>query len=319
MSPSDRHCQQPSVYDAAASTSFECASTPILQDVWAITVQNEPTTCADNYEAMHFTAESERDFIRDHLGPLLRERHPHTLLLACDDNKDIVERWADTVLNDPVAANYTDGIAFHWCVHVLIASSSSVRHVIIFMITWRSDIIATDICGYIVRRYRCYYTVCRQGEDFVIVIAKLFYCFWILVAGTNHPQTTTTTTTTNRYSGDQFDNVAAVRRKFPHALLIATEATEGGDANFSSSPSWTMGEHYSRDIMGDFNAGTNFFLSTCPSDCLLATAHVDGQRARISCLLFCLLVCSYSGATTSSMQEFGRMFSCVPNLNVEHR
>ena len=86
------------------------------QDIWAITVQNEPTTCADNYEAMHFTAESERDFIRDHLGPLLRERHPHTLLLACDDNKDIVERWADTVFSDPVAANYTDGIAFHWCV-----------------------------------------------------------------------------------------------------------------------------------------------------------------------------------------------------------
>ena len=99
--------------------------------------------------------------------------------------------------------------------------------------------------------------------------------------------TTTTTTTNNRYSGDQFENVAAVRRKHPHTLLIATEATEGGDANFSSSPSWTMGEHYSRDIMGDFNAGTRS-IPVCLSVRLLTIyifliIWIRSERATMSC------------------------------------
>jgi hypothetical protein len=62
------------------------------------------------------------------------------------------------------------------------------------------------------------------------------------------------------YSGDQFDRVAAVREKFPNALLIATEACEAGDANWSTSPSWDMGEHYSRDIIGDLNAGASAWI-----------------------------------------------------------
>ena len=73
-----------------------------VSDVWAITVQNEPLNCPNNYEGMHFSAESERDFIRDHLGPLLRAKHPKTLLLAYDHNKDKLEEWADVVLGDKV-------------------------------------------------------------------------------------------------------------------------------------------------------------------------------------------------------------------------
>lgn len=85
-----------------------------IATVWALTVQNEPLNCADNYEAMHFTAETERDFIRDHLGPRMRVQHPETLLLGYDHNKDKLKEWADAILGDAAAANYTDGMAFHW-------------------------------------------------------------------------------------------------------------------------------------------------------------------------------------------------------------
>ena len=123
---------------------------------------------------MHWTAASQRDFIRDHLGPALNGTD--TLLLAYDHNKDHLQEWAETILTDPAAAEHVAGLAFHW------------------------------------------------------------------------------------YSGGQFDHVASVHRKFPDALLLATEAAEGGDHNYSTAPSWQMGEHYSSDIIGDLVAGASGWI-----------------------------------------------------------
>lgn len=81
---------------------------------WAITPQNEPQACKPTMESTTFTKESERDFIGQQLGPMLRQEHPDVKLLAYDHNKDNVARWADTILGDATAATYTDGVAFHW-------------------------------------------------------------------------------------------------------------------------------------------------------------------------------------------------------------
>ncbi len=82
--------------------------------MYAVTVQNEPTAGAQTYEGMHYTPQSERDFLKGYLGPQLRADHPDVKIFIHDHNKDNIVDWAQTILSDPVAANYTDGVAFHW-------------------------------------------------------------------------------------------------------------------------------------------------------------------------------------------------------------
>lgn len=66
------------------------------------------------------------------------------------------------------------------------------------------------------------------------------------------------------YSGDQFENVAAVHREFPEAVLLATEATyeKGRWLTGSAGPSdhWSFGEGYAHDIIGDLNAGAGGWI-----------------------------------------------------------
>jgi glucosylceramidase len=63
---------------------------------------------------MHFTPESMRDFIRDHLGPRLRQDGWDTRILIFDQNRDHVEEWTEVILGDPEAAKYVWGTAVHW-------------------------------------------------------------------------------------------------------------------------------------------------------------------------------------------------------------
>lgn len=66
-------------------------------------------------ESTSFTAQGERHFIANHLGPMMRKQHPDVLLLGYDHNKDHIVNWANTLL-DPTggSAKFVDGIAFHW-------------------------------------------------------------------------------------------------------------------------------------------------------------------------------------------------------------
>lgn len=82
--------------------------------IWGVTVQNEPGACSPLYEGMHFTPETERDFVRDHLGPVLSADHPHLALLIYDHNKDHVVEWAQTIYGDKNASKYVWGTAVHW-------------------------------------------------------------------------------------------------------------------------------------------------------------------------------------------------------------
>jgi glucosylceramidase len=79
-----------------------------------VTIQNEPAA-TQTWDSCIYTAEEERDFVRDHLGPTLAKRgHGDVKILIWDHNKEILyERAAPTFL-DPQAAKYVWGVGFHW-------------------------------------------------------------------------------------------------------------------------------------------------------------------------------------------------------------
>ncbi len=81
-------------------------------EVYALTVQNEPEFGPEPYPSCLWTAEQQRDFIRDHLGPLFRARQIKTLIWVFDHNFNN-PGFPATILRDPQAAEYVDGSAFH--------------------------------------------------------------------------------------------------------------------------------------------------------------------------------------------------------------
>ncbi len=80
--------------------------------IHAITLQNEPGYAPDTYPTCLWSAEEQRDFIRDHLGPLLAARHLDTRIWCYDHNFDNL-KFPSTILQDPAAARFVDGTAFH--------------------------------------------------------------------------------------------------------------------------------------------------------------------------------------------------------------
>lgn len=82
--------------------------------IWGVTVQNEPMA-TQKWESCIYTAEEERDFIKNYLGPTLhREGLGDRKILAWDHNRDLIYQRVNTILSDPLAARYVWGIGYHW-------------------------------------------------------------------------------------------------------------------------------------------------------------------------------------------------------------
>lgn len=82
--------------------------------VWGMTVQNEPMA-VQRWESCIYTAEEERDFVRDYLGPTLeKEGLGDKNIVIWDHNRDLISHRANTVFEDAEAAKYIWGIGFHW-------------------------------------------------------------------------------------------------------------------------------------------------------------------------------------------------------------
>ncbi|HZY35686.1 MAG TPA: glycoside hydrolase family 30 protein [Mucilaginibacter sp.] len=82
--------------------------------VWGLTVQNEPMA-TQTWESCLYTAEDERDFIKNFLGPTLAKAGMGSKrLIAWDHNRDLMYQRASTILEDPQAAKYVWGIGYHW-------------------------------------------------------------------------------------------------------------------------------------------------------------------------------------------------------------
>jgi glucosylceramidase len=91
---------------------YEKAGVPL----WGLTVQNEPMA-VQPWESCIFTAQAERDFVRDYLGPTLEKSGLSRLkLMAWDHNRGIMYQRAKVMFDDPVASRYVWGTAFHWYV-----------------------------------------------------------------------------------------------------------------------------------------------------------------------------------------------------------
>lgn len=84
--------------------------------MWGLTVQNEPMA-VQTWESCIFTGEDERDFVKNHLGPVLARAGLDRLrLMIWDHNRGLLYQRAKAVLDDPEAAKYVWGTAFHWYV-----------------------------------------------------------------------------------------------------------------------------------------------------------------------------------------------------------
>ena len=84
-------------------------------DIWGVTPVNEPHGNSGQWESMHFTPESQNDFIKNHLGPTLHARDfAETRLLIYDQNRDGLEDWTDVIFGDPETAPFVHGAAVHW-------------------------------------------------------------------------------------------------------------------------------------------------------------------------------------------------------------
>ena len=82
--------------------------------VWGITVQNEPMA-KQRWESCIYTAEEERDFLKNHLGPVMeKEGLKDKKIIVWDHNRDLIYQRAQTYFNDPEAAKYIWGLGFHW-------------------------------------------------------------------------------------------------------------------------------------------------------------------------------------------------------------
>jgi glucosylceramidase len=84
--------------------------------IWGLTVQNEPMA-VQTWESCIYTAEEERDFVKHHLGPALhRAGLEDVKVMIWDHNRGLLYQRAMVTLEDPEAAKYVWGTAFHWYV-----------------------------------------------------------------------------------------------------------------------------------------------------------------------------------------------------------
>lgn len=82
--------------------------------VWGITIQNEPMA-TQRWESCIYTAEEERDFLKNHLGPTMeREGLGDKKIVVWDHNRDLMSHRANTIFEDPEASKYAWGMGFHW-------------------------------------------------------------------------------------------------------------------------------------------------------------------------------------------------------------
>jgi glucosylceramidase len=82
--------------------------------IWGITIQNEPMA-TQTWESCIYTAEEERDFLKNYLGPIMkREGLADKKIIAWDHNRDLIYQRVSTLLADPKAARYVWGIGYHW-------------------------------------------------------------------------------------------------------------------------------------------------------------------------------------------------------------
>jgi len=82
--------------------------------IWGLSIQNEPMA-KQTWESCIYTAEEERDFLKNNLGPTLeKEGLGDKKIIIWDHNRDLLFERANVILSDPEANKYVWGSGFHW-------------------------------------------------------------------------------------------------------------------------------------------------------------------------------------------------------------
>jgi len=82
--------------------------------VWGMTIQNEPMA-TQRWESCIYTANDERDFLKNYLGPTIqKEGLGDKKIIVWDHNRDLMVQRADVIFGDPEASKYAWGMGFHW-------------------------------------------------------------------------------------------------------------------------------------------------------------------------------------------------------------
>lgn len=82
--------------------------------VWGISIQNEPMA-TQRWESCIYTAEEERDFLKNFLGPTMQKAGLGSKkIIVWDHNRDLMTHRANVIFDDPNAAKYAWGMGFHW-------------------------------------------------------------------------------------------------------------------------------------------------------------------------------------------------------------
>jgi glucosylceramidase len=82
--------------------------------IWGITIQNEPMA-TQRWESCIYTAIEERDFLKNYLGPIMKQEGlGDKKIIVWDHNRDLICQRVNTIFDDPEASKYAWGIGFHW-------------------------------------------------------------------------------------------------------------------------------------------------------------------------------------------------------------
>jgi glucosylceramidase len=106
----------PEYYQAWANyyTKFIKAYEKEGMPIWGITTENEPMA-VQKWESCVYTAEAERDFLKNFLGPTMKKQGlGDKKIVVWDHNRDLMNQRANVIYSDPEASKYAWGMAFHW-------------------------------------------------------------------------------------------------------------------------------------------------------------------------------------------------------------
>ena len=95
-------------------TKFIKAYEKIGIPIWGISIQNEPMA-TQRWESCIYEAEQERDFLKNHLGPIMKKENlGNKKIIVWDHNRDLMSQRAEVIFADKEASKYAWGIGFHW-------------------------------------------------------------------------------------------------------------------------------------------------------------------------------------------------------------
>jgi len=105
-----QHYQNWANYFTKFINAYEKEGVPI----WGVSIQNEPMA-TQKWESCIYTAENERDFLKNNLGPTLeKDGLGDKKIIVWDHNRDLMTQRASVIFDDPEASKYAWGMGFHW-------------------------------------------------------------------------------------------------------------------------------------------------------------------------------------------------------------